>query len=229
VQHRPPDLADLLPDLLADLGLKAPPVPFDTWTMGTITQWMAYRAEPGAMLKAPLPSAPDVGAGWRGVELRKFHPLDQLDDLLRHTVSQVDAAIGLAAAGEDYAYVIAGSRHAEPIRAVLGVDVSGRHEGVVRDALQRCGATGRGGARWRTATSRGLAAWSVHTPRTAGADEVASFLDELPASRAVAGLLGVFGLELPGEPIPDPLDLQSVAREQLESAGERRKRGLLRR
>ena len=197
--------------------------------MGTITQWMAYRAEPGAMLKAPLPSAPEVGAGWRGVELRRFHPLDQLDDLLRHTITQVDAAIGLAAAGEDYAYVVAGARHGEPVRAVLGVDVTERHEGAVRDALDRCGATRRAGARWRTAAARELAAWSVQAPRTAGADEVAAFLDEVPASRAVVGLLSLFGLELPGEPIPDPLDLQSVAREQLSGGGHRRKRWLPRR
>jgi hypothetical protein len=192
--------------------------------MTTIEQWVAYRAEPGAMLKAPLPSAPEVGEGWRGVELRRFHPLDQLDDLLRHTVTQVDAAIGLAAAGEGYAYVIADRRVGEPVRAVLGVDPSHSHEGAVRDALDRCGVTGRG-ARWRKSTARALAAWSVSAPRTAGADEVLAFLDDVPALRAVVGVLDLFGLELPGEPIPDPLDLQSVARGQLElTDGSRRKR-----
>jgi len=196
--------------------------------MATIAQWMAYRVEPGAMLKAPLPSAPEVGTGWRGVELRRFHPLDQLDDLLRHTCTQVDAAIGLAAAGEGYAYVIAGVREAEPIRAVLGVDPSRTHEGAVRDALDRCGVTGRG-LRWRKNTAKALAAWSTHAPRTAGADEVIAFLDDVPASRAVVGLLDLFGLELPGEPIPDPLDLQSVAREQLDGADARRKRWFARR
>jgi hypothetical protein len=130
-------------------------------------QWVAYRVEPGAMLKAPLPSAPEIGDGWRGVELRRFHPLDQLDDLLRHTVTQVDAAIGLAAAGEGYAYVIADTRRGNPIRAVLGVDPTRSHAGPVRDALDRCGLTGRG-ARWRKSTARALAAWSVHAPRTAG-------------------------------------------------------------
>ena len=196
--------------------------------MSAIAQWMAYRAEPGAMLKAPLPSAPEVGDGWRGVELRRFHPLDQLDDLLRHTVTQVDAAIGLAAAGEGYAYVVAGTRGADPIRAVLGVDPGGSHEGGVRDALDRCGVTGRG-QRWWKATAKELAAWSIHAPRTAGADEIVAFLDDVPASRAVVGLLELFGLALPGEPIPDPLDLQSVAREQLGGTDGRRKRWFARR
>jgi hypothetical protein len=190
--------------------------------MATITQWVAYRAEPGAMLKA-LPSAPEVGDGWRGVELRRFHPLDQLDDLLRHTVTQVDAAIGLAAAGEGYAYVVADDRHGEPIRAVLGVDPSRSHDEAVRDALDRCGIAGRG-LRWRKATAKALAAWSIHAPRTVGADEIVAFLDDVSALRAVVGVLELFGLELPGEPIPDPLDLQSVAREQLESTAGRRKR-----
>ena len=196
--------------------------------MSRIAQWMAYRAEPGAMLKAPLPSAPEVGPGWRGVELRRFHPLDQLDDLLRHTITQVDAAIGLAAAGEGYAYAIAGSRHEEPIRAVLGVDPTRPPDGAVRDALERCGMTGRG-LRWRRATAKALASWSVLTPRTAGADEIAAFLDDVPATRAVTGLLELFGLDLPGEPIPDPLDLQSVAREQLGAGADRRKRWFARR
>jgi hypothetical protein len=187
-------------------------------------QWVAYRVAPGAMLKAPLPSAPEIGDRWRGVELRRFHPLDQLDDLLRHTVTQVDAAIGLAAAGEGYAYVIADTRRGDPIRAVLGVDPTGPHEGPVRDALGRCGVTGRG-ARWRKSTARALAAWSAHAPRTAGADEVLAFLDDIPAAHAVEGLLALFGLRLPGEPIPDPLQLQSVARAQLEPAeGVRRRR-----
>ena len=188
--------------------------------MGTITQWIAYRAEPGAMLKAPLPSAPEVGPGWRGVELRRFHPLDQLDDLLRHTLTQVDAAIGLAAA-EGYGYAIAGIRGGEPIPVVIGVDLAGPHEGAVSDVLMRCGVTGRS-PRWRNATARALAAWSAHTPRTADASEVTAFLEDVPATTAVTGLLSLFGLELPGEPIPDPLDLQSVAREQL--AGRPRRR-----
>ena len=196
--------------------------------MSTIAQWMAYRAQPGAMLKAPLPSAPEVGDGWRGVELRRFHPLDQLDDLLRHTVTQVDAAIGLAAAGEGYAYVVAGVRGVEPLRAVLGVDPSQPHDDVVRDVLERCGVTGRG-LRWRRSTAKALAEWSIHAPRTAGPDEVVAFLDDVPASRAVVGLLELFGLTLPGEPIPDPLDLQSVAREQLGPATPPRKRWFARR
>ena len=41
-------------------------------------------------------------------------------------------------------------------------------------------------------------------------------------------VFSTFGL-VPGEPIPDPLDLQSVAREQLSETGGRRKRRSLRR
>ncbi len=194
--------------------------------MGTIAQWIAYRAEPGAMLKAPLPSAPEVGPGWRGVQLRRFHPLDQLDDLVRHTVTQVDAAIGLANAGEDYVYAVAGSRHGEPIRVVLGVDIAGAHEGALSDVLERCGVTGRG-FRWRKATAKALAAWSVHAPRTADASEVMAFLEDVPATTAATGILSLFGLELPGDQIPDPLDLQSVARDVL--GADRRRRWFSRR
>lgn len=75
------------------------------------------------MLKAPLPSAPEVGAGWRGVELRRFHPLPQLDDLLMHTVTQVEAAIGLAASRDGWAYAVAATRGAGPLRLILGVDL----------------------------------------------------------------------------------------------------------
>jgi hypothetical protein len=64
--------------------------------MSTIAQWVAYRAEPGKLLRAPLPSTPQVGEGWRGVELRRVHPLDQLDDLVVATAGKVGACVTAA-------------------------------------------------------------------------------------------------------------------------------------
>jgi hypothetical protein len=190
-------------------------------------QWVAYEAAEGAMLKAPLPSAPEVGPGWRGVELRRFHPLPQLDDLLVHTVTQVEAAIGLAAAGDGWAYAVAATRGAGPLRLILGVDLSNPPASSL-DVLERCGVQGTGG-RWRTSASKALAAWSEYAPRTADPIEVSAFVGESVAPhRAVEGVLQLLGMKLPGEPIPDPLDLQSVARE-IRTAPQRKRRWLGRR
>jgi hypothetical protein len=185
-------------------------------------QWVAYEAAEGAMLKAPLPSAPEVGAGWRGVELRRFHPLPQLDDLLMHTVTQVEAAIGLAASRDGWAYAVAATRGAGPLRLILGVDLSNPPASSL-DVLELCGVQGSG-RRWRSSASKALAAWSEYTPRTADPIEVTAFVGESVApGRAVEGVLELLGLSLPGDPVPDPLDLQSVAREVLTTSGRKRR------
>jgi hypothetical protein len=190
--------------------------------MDVHAQWVAYGAAEGAMLKAPLPSAPEVGPGWRGVELRRFHPLPQLDDLLVHTVTQVDAAIGLAASRDGRAYAVAATRGTAPVRLILGVDLSNPPASSL-DVLERCGVQGTGRG-WRTSASKALAAWSEYAPRTADPIEVSAFVGEPVApDRAVQGVLEVLGLNLPGEPIPDPLDLQSVAREVLTTPGGKRR------
>lgn len=176
-------------------------------------QWVAYRVVPGAMLTAPLPSAPDVGGGWRGVDLRRILPVDQLDPLVIDTGTKSEAALGVHAT-DGYAYVIATARDEEPVRLVLGA-VQGA---AGLDAISaHAGATGSG-ARWRKDVARSFEAWSVHAPRRAEATAVLSLMGpEHPPAEAVSWLCAVIGIVQPNDPIPDPLDLQSVARAQLES------------
>jgi hypothetical protein len=183
--------------------------------MSTMAQWVAYRAEPGKLLRAPLPSAPQVGEGWRGVELRRVHPLDQLDDLVVETAGKVGAAIGLASGG-DHGYVIAAARDgAEPVRLVLGVDPV-RASGEAAAAAARCGAVPTAPKGWRKAAAKALSAWSQEAPACVTAAPVAELLgDERDPSELLEELLGMLGLGLPPEAIPDPLDLQDVARRQL--------------
>lgn len=179
---------------------------------GVERQWVAYRVVPGAMLTAPLPSAPEVGGGWRGVDLRRILPVDQLDPLVIDTGMKSEAALGIHVT-DGYAYVIATARDAEPVRLILGA-VPGA-DGV--EAISaRAGATGSGG-RWRKSVARAFEAWSVHAPRRAESTAVLSLMgSEHPPAEAVAWLCAVLGILQPNDPIPDPLDLQSVARAQLE-------------
>lgn len=185
----------------------------DGGTMQSGTQFVAYQAVAGAMLTAPLPSAPEVGSGWRGVPLRRFHPLDQFDPLVVETASKSEAAIGLAV-DDTYAYVIAVARGHEPVRLVLAVDLVAVPEGAA-DAVARCGVSGTG-ARFRKAASRALAAWSSHSPRTSDQTEIgALFAADLTPSAAMERLTELLGIALPAESIPNPLDLQAVARDQV--------------
>lgn len=177
------------------------------------TQFVAYQTVAGAMLTAPLPSAPEVGSGWRGVPLRRFHPLDQFDPLVMETASKSEAAIGVAVE-DSYAYVIAVVRGHEPVRLVLAVDLMAVPESAA-DAVARCEVTGTG-ARFRKAAARALAAWSSHAPRTTDRTEISAlFATDLTPGAAVERLTGLLGIALPDESIPNPLDLQAVAREQI--------------
>ena len=190
------------------------------------TQWVAFRSVPGAMLKAPLPSAPEVGVGWRGVALRRVHPLDQFDGLLEETGLRSDAAIGVHV-DEDYAYAIATSRRGDPIRLLLGVRLD-RIPVIAKDVAERSGVIGAGG-RWRKQTAARIAAWAVHAPRCADEVEMQALLGaELPGPEAADRLMELLGVTFVEEAIPDPLNLQSVAREQLaaggDGAGNRRRR-----
>jgi hypothetical protein len=183
-------------------------------------QWVAYRGAPGAMLRAPLPSAPEVGVGWRGVATRRWLPLDQLDDLVLDTVSKLDAAIGVARAGSDWGYVIAVARHGDPVRLVVGIDPSradapeGLHE-----VLARCGVTGSG-KRWRTGATRAFAEWSRLAPRGAARAEVAAVLaSHAGPADALEALLDQVAISLPAGSIPDVGDLHTVARERIQETG----------
>jgi len=177
-------------------------------------QWVAYRAVPGAILAAPLPSAPEVGDGWRGVDLRRVLPIDQLDPLVIDTGSKSEAALGVHI-DVSFAYVIATSRDAEPIRLVLGVDASSAGERA-EAALTRAGATGSS-AGWRKQAAKAVEAWSEHAPRPADATAVLTLMGpEHAPAEAVSWLCALLGIGVPNESIPDPLDLQSLARRQLE-------------
>lgn len=179
---------------------------------GVERQWVAYRVVPGAMLSAPLPSAPDVGGGWRGVDLRRILPVDQLDPLVIDTGTKSEAALGIHVT-DGYAYAIATARDVEPVRLVLGA-VPGA-DGV--EAIStHAGATGPGG-RWRKHAAKSFEAWSAHAPRRADTTAVLALMGpEHPPAEAVAWLCAGIGILQPNDPIPDPLDLQSVARAQLE-------------
>ena len=180
----------------------------------TERQWVGYRVVPGAMLSAPLPSAPEVGDGWRGVDLRRIHPLDQLDPLVIETATRSEAALGVHIA-ESYAYLIAAARDHEPVRLVLGVNTSAPPEAAT-EALSRAGVSGTG-ARWRKRAAKAFERWSSNGPRTLEADAVLALLGpEHPPAEAVSWLAALLGIRLSGDPIPDPLDLQSLARRQLE-------------
>jgi hypothetical protein len=189
----------------------------------TERQWVAYRVVPGAMLAAPLPSAPEVGDGWRGVDLRRVLPLDQLDPLVIDTATKSESALGVHVEAS-FAYVVAASRDAEPVRLVLGVDASSADERA-EAAITRAGATGAG-ARWRKRAAKAIEAWSSQAPRPADATTVLALMGpEHPPAEAVSWLCALLGIAAPNEPIPDPLDLQSVARRQLEDgSGEPAKR-----
>lgn len=191
-------------------------------------QWVAYRDAPGAMLRAPLPSAPEVGLGWRGVATRRWLPLDQLDDLVLDTVAKLDAAIGLARSGQDWSYAIAASRGGQPVRLVLGVDLASPSE-TTEEILVRCGITGTG-KRWSKVAARAVAAWSEHAPRVATAAELERVVSspEHDAS-ALEALLDLLGIDLPVEPIPDVHDLQSVARDRLVDGDAQKRRWFARR
>lgn len=167
---------------------------------------------PGAMLAAPLPSAPSVGDGWRGVDLRRVLPTRQLDQLVIDTATRSEAALGFHVE-EILAYVIAAVGDAEPVRLVLGTEIAA--EGRAKEMLTLAGATGSG-ARWREQASHAFEAWSRLAPRPADAKSVLSLMGpERPPAEAASWLCALIGVTPPNEPIPDPLDLQSLARQQL--------------
>jgi hypothetical protein len=173
-------------------------------------QWVAYRVVPGVMLRAPLPSAPEVGDGWRGVELRRAHPLEQFDPMVLEAGARSEAAIGVHVE-EGFAYVIATAEGSEPVRLVLGVDTATPADEVAA-ILQRAGVSGKG-ARWRARASKAFESWSSRCPRQVDAHAVQALMGpEHPPAEAVSWLAALLGIRVPSEPIPDPLDLQSLAR-----------------
>jgi hypothetical protein len=179
----------------------------------TERQWVSYRVVPWAMLAAPLPSAPPVGDGWRGVDLRRLLPTGRLDQLVIDTATRSEAALGFHVEAT-FAYVIGAGGGAEPVRLVLGTDAAA--EGRARDVLTLAGSTGTG-ARWRKQASRAFETWSGHAPRQVDAKSVLALMGpEHPPAEAASWLCALIGIAPPNEPIPDPLDLQSLARQQLQ-------------
>jgi hypothetical protein len=184
-------------------------------------QWVAFRAAEGAWLKAPLPSAPEIGPGWRGVELRRFHPIDQLDPLVIDTAARAGVAIGVAEAGDAFGYIVAAAERSEPVRLVVGVDPS--DPGAAAEALARA-RTASDGTSDRAGAVGAFVAWSVNAPATIEASTLAPLLEpDVPVERALSEILRSLQIALPIEPIPDPLDLQDMARGQLVEKGGRRR------
>jgi hypothetical protein len=174
-------------------------------------QWVFFKNSEGALLRAPLPSAPEVGDGWRGIELPHVHPLDQVDGLIQDAAGKVEAALGLALIAPTLAYVVAQERRREPIRAVVGAG-----DGPAADeARARAGVPKRGGKGWRRDVGKRLAAWSSHAPKQARASDVADVLaSAVPeAVETSRELLHLMGLAIPEEAPPHYLDLHLVARE----------------
>lgn len=184
---------------------------FDNRNVGTGTQWVAYRSMPDVVLSAPLPSALDVGDGWRGVELRRIQTLDRLDALVEDTGERSDAALGVHV-DDGFVYAIAAARGEDPVRLVSGFDPSAPPAAAAH-ALRRCGVTGEG-RRWRATTAKLFAAWSKRAPVPTAQSDVASWLTRPDdASEVASALAGLIGVSVPDEVVLDHLDLQGVARD----------------
>lgn len=182
------------------------------------TQWVAYRVMPGVMLNAPLPSALDVGDGWRGVELRRIQSLDRLDALVEEAGDRSDAALGVHV-DDGFVYAIAAARGADPVRLVAGFDPTTPPRAAA-DALRRCGVSGAG-PRWRAATAKLFATWSQRAPVPTVQADVADWLTRPDdASEMASALAGLIGVSVPDEVVLDHLDLQGVARDQATEQGQ---------
>ena len=189
--------------------------------MVEVAQWVAYRVTPGAVLRAPLPSAPEVGQGWRGVDLRIALPLEQLEQLVADTAFKTDAALGLHIE-ETFAYGVAFGRTQVPVRFVLGVQTRKVPEAAA-DVLARCGISAPT-APWRKGAARALAAWSVHAP----VSPTQTALYKAMAAQPTVGIsvdvfLAELGLTIVEASAPDPLTLQTIARVQLAATSKPRR------
>lgn len=184
-------------------------------------QWVVYRVAEGALLKAPLPSAPEAGQGWRGIGLRRPRTLEQLDDLVEETAAKVEAAAAFSV-HEDFAYVVAAASGRPTVRLVFGSGAAEPSPAAEEAAARR----GPASAKQQAAA---LAAWSAHAPHEVRAKDVAALLKEAIApEKAAEALALLLGLSLPAEAVPNPLDLQSVARKHLDEAsqeGPKRRKG----
>lgn len=189
--------------------------------MVEVAQWVAYRVTPGAVLRAPLSSAPEVGQGWRGVDLRIVLPLEQLEQLVADTAFKTDAALGLHIE-ETFAYGVAFGRTQVPVRFVLGVHTRKVPEASA-DVLARCGISAPT-APWRKSAARALAAWSAHAP----VSPTQTALYKAMAAQPTVGIsvdvfLAELGLTIVEASAPDPLTLQTIARVQLAATSKPRR------
>jgi hypothetical protein len=189
--------------------------------MAEVVQWVAYRVTPGAVLRAPLPSAPEVGQGWRGVDLRIALPLEQLEQLVADTAFKTDAALGLHV--EDaFAYGVAFGRSQEPLRFVLGVHTRKVPEAAA-EVLARCGISAPT-APWRKGAARALTAWSVHAPaHPPQASIYRAMAPQETVGISVDVFLAELGLTIVEASAPNPLTLQTIARVQLAATSKPRR------
>lgn len=185
-------------------------------------QWVAYRVAEGALLNAPLTSALPAGKEWRAIELRRTRTLEQLDALVEDTATKVVAALGLSADQEDFVYLVAAASGRPTVRMVLGSGADQPSPAAEEAAARRTPGTDK-----QLAAS--LADWSRHAPHVLAAKDVMTVLkDRLTPNKTMDALSMLLGLSLPSEQVPNPLDLQSVAREHLGRTPEdvpKRKRG----
>jgi hypothetical protein len=189
--------------------------------MAEVLQWVAYRVTPGAVLRSPLSSAPEVGQGWRGVDLRIALPLDQLEQLVADTAFKTDAALGLHVE-DTFGYGVAFGRTQEPLRFVLGVRTRKVPEAAA-EVLARCGVDAPT-APWRKSVARALTPWAAHAPaRPPQAALYKAMAPQETVGISVDVFLAVLGLTIVEAAAPDPLTLQTIARVQLAATSKPRR------
>jgi hypothetical protein len=189
------------------------------------TQWVLFRTSEASLLRSPLPSATSVGEGWRGIQLRLFMPLDQLDTLVEETAAKTESTIGIAVVASEVGYAIVAGRGGAAARLVLeaksaepGAEVL-HHAGIDMDDFDE----------WCSRAGDAVAAWSELCPERADADRVRAILEKGydATENAVTELLGLLGLRLPEEGSPSSVDLQGEFKAN--APDDPQKRGLFRR
>lgn len=147
------------------------------------------------------------------MELRRARRLDHLDELIEETAAKVDAAVAFSA-GEDFAYMVAAASGRRTIRMVFP-PVAGDRSAAAEEAAARCGHDSF------EDLAAELSSWSAVAPHATTAEDVVALASgSISPEKVVEGLSLLLGMTLPSDRIPDPLELQSVAREHLNEPAE---------
>lgn len=172
-----------------------------------MSQWVLYRPGVGSLLRAQLPSAADVGGGWRGAQLRAFGDLAQLDEIVIDTAGKTGAAIGVAVAEGSGGYLTAAA--GEPGRILARLTF--------------------GAEPTPSSEAKAFAEWSdLCAPSPVAAKAVAEALEagSPEPMDGVSRVLEMIGLSLP-EGVPHYGSLHDVARASREQPP--KKKGIFRR